>query len=138
MAKKKNGVNKSEEVRQLLKANPKTPVKEIVRIAHERGIPVLIDGSQGAVHLDVDVVDLDVDFYCLTGHKLYGPTGIGALYGKKEWLEKLPPFLGGGTDRHRQHRNRKGLCLQFLFDAMGHARRRRGVNDQVPILQVET
>jgi len=73
-----------------------TPVKEIVRIAHSRGIPVLIDGSQGAVHLDVDVVDLDVDFYCLTGHKLYGPTGIGALYGKKEWLEKLPPFLGGG------------------------------------------
>ncbi|MGH6836426.1 MAG: cysteine desulfurase [Methylocella sp.] len=73
-----------------------TPVKEIARIAHQRGIPVLIDGSQGAVHLDVDVVDLDVDFYCLTGHKLYGPTGIGALYGKKEWLEKLPPFLGGG------------------------------------------
>ncbi|MGC2224544.1 MAG: cysteine desulfurase, partial [Methylocella sp.] len=73
-----------------------TPVKEIVRIAHSRGIPVLIDGSQGAVHLDVDVVDLDVDFYCLTGHKLYGPTGIGALYGKKEWLKKLPPFLGGG------------------------------------------
>ena len=73
-----------------------TPVKEIVRIAHGRGIPVLIDGSQGAVHLDVDVVDLDIDFYCLTGHKLYGPTGIGALYGKKEWLEKLPPFLGGG------------------------------------------
>jgi cysteine desulfurase / selenocysteine lyase len=72
------------------------PVKDLVRIAHERGIPVLIDGSQGAVHLDVDVVDLDVDFYCLTGHKLYGPTGIGALYGKKEWLEKLPPFLGGG------------------------------------------
>jgi cysteine desulfurase / selenocysteine lyase len=73
-----------------------TPVKEIVRIAHERGIPVLIDGSQGAVHLNADVVDLDVDFYCLTGHKLYGPTGIGALYGKKEWLERLPPFLGGG------------------------------------------
>jgi cysteine desulfurase / selenocysteine lyase len=73
-----------------------TPVKEIVRIAHERGVPVLIDGSQGAVHLDVDVADLDIDFYCLTGHKLYGPTGIGALYGKKEWLEKLPPFLGGG------------------------------------------
>jgi cysteine desulfurase / selenocysteine lyase len=73
-----------------------TPVKEIVRIAHARGIPVLIDGSQGAVHLDVDLVDLDVDFYCLTGHKLYGPTGIGVLYGKKEWLGKLPPFLGGG------------------------------------------
>ena len=73
-----------------------TPVKEIIRIAHERGIPVLIDGSQGAVHLDVDVVDLDADFYCLTGHKLYGPTGVGALYGKKAWLDKLPPFLGGG------------------------------------------
>jgi cysteine desulfurase/selenocysteine lyase len=73
-----------------------TPVKEIVRIAHERGIPVLIDGSQGAVHLDVDVRDLDVDFYAITGHKLYGPTGVGALYGKKKWLETLPPFLGGG------------------------------------------
>lgn len=73
-----------------------TPIKDIVRIAHERGIPVLVDGSQGAVHLEVDVQDLDVDFYVVTGHKLYGPTGIGALYGKKEWLEKLPPFLGGG------------------------------------------
>jgi len=73
-----------------------TPVKEIIKIAHERGIPVLIDGSQGAVHLEVDVRDLDVDFYVVTGHKLYGPTGIGALYAKQEWLEKLPPFLGGG------------------------------------------
>jgi cysteine desulfurase / selenocysteine lyase len=73
-----------------------TPVKEIVRLAHERNIPVLIDGSQGAVHCDVDVRDLDVDFYVVTGHKLYGPTGIGALYGKKQWLERLPPFAGGG------------------------------------------
>ncbi len=73
-----------------------TPVKEIVRLAHARGIPVLIDGSQGAVHCHVDVRDLDVDFYVVTGHKLYGPTGIGALYGKKEWLAKLPPFAGGG------------------------------------------
>ena len=73
-----------------------TPIKEIVKIAHARGIPVLVDGAQGAVHLDVDVRDLDVDFYAITGHKLYGPTGVGALYGKKEWLEKLPPFLGGG------------------------------------------
>ena len=73
-----------------------TPIKEIVRIAHARGIPVLVDGAQGAVHLDVDVRDLDVDFYAITGHKLYGPTGVGALYGKKEWLAKLPPFLGGG------------------------------------------
>jgi cysteine desulfurase/selenocysteine lyase len=73
-----------------------TPVREIVRLAHERGIPVLVDGSQGAVHCDVDVRDLDVDFYVVTGHKLYGPTGIGALYGKREWLERLPPYAGGG------------------------------------------
>jgi cysteine desulfurase/selenocysteine lyase len=73
-----------------------TPIKEIVKIAHERGIPVLVDGSQGAVHLEVDVRDLDADFYVVTGHKLYGPTGIGALYGKADWLAKMPPFLGGG------------------------------------------
>jgi cysteine desulfurase/selenocysteine lyase len=73
-----------------------TPIKEIARIAHERGIPVLVDGSQGAVHLPVDVRDFDVDFYALTGHKLYGPTGIGALYAKAKWLEQMPPFLGGG------------------------------------------
>ncbi|HLW92897.1 MAG TPA: cysteine desulfurase [Roseiarcus sp.] len=73
-----------------------TPIKEIARIAHELGVPVLVDGSQGAVHLDVDVRDLGVDFYVFTGHKVYGPTGIGVLYGKREWLEKLPPFNGGG------------------------------------------
>ncbi|MDI4659206.1 cysteine desulfurase, partial [Xanthobacter autotrophicus] len=72
------------------------PVKEVVKIAHARGIPVLVDGSQGAVHLDVDVQDLDCDFYIITGHKLYGPTGIGALYGKYEHLEAMPPFNGGG------------------------------------------
>lgn len=72
------------------------PIKAMIRLAHERGIPVLVDGSQGAVHLDVDVRDLDADFYVVTGHKLYGPTGIGALYGKRKWLESLPPFLGGG------------------------------------------
>ena len=72
------------------------PVKEVVRIAHARGIPVLVDGAQGAVHLDVDVQDLDCDFYAITGHKLYGPTGIGALYGKYEHLAKMPPFNGGG------------------------------------------
>ncbi len=72
------------------------PIKEIVRIAHDRGIPVLVDGSQGAVHLDVDVRDLGADFYVMTGHKLYGPTGIGVLYGRRPWLETLPPFLGGG------------------------------------------
>ncbi|MGN6465290.1 MAG: cysteine desulfurase [Rhizobiaceae bacterium] len=72
------------------------PVKEMVRIAHERGIPVLVDGSQGAVHLPVDVRDLGCDFYVFTGHKVYGPSGIGALYGRKEMLEGMQPFQGGG------------------------------------------
>lgn len=72
------------------------PVKEVVRIAHARGIPVLVDGAQGAVHLDVDVQDLDCDFYAITGHKLYGPTGIGALYAKHVHLAAMPPFNGGG------------------------------------------
>ncbi|WP_245297152.1 MULTISPECIES: cysteine desulfurase [Rhodomicrobium] len=72
------------------------PVKEVVRIAHERGIPVLIDGSQGAVHLPVDVQDIDCDFYVFTGHKVYGPSGIGVLYGKSEHLKVMPPYQGGG------------------------------------------
>jgi cysteine desulfurase/selenocysteine lyase len=72
------------------------PIKEVVKLAHARGIPVLVDGSQGAVHLTPNVQDLDADFYVFTGHKLYGPSGIGVLYGKQEWLERLPPFLGGG------------------------------------------
>jgi cysteine desulfurase / selenocysteine lyase len=72
------------------------PVKEVVKIAHARGIPVLVDGAQGAVHLDVDVRDLDCDFYVMTGHKLYGPTGIGVLYGKYAHLAAMPPFNGGG------------------------------------------
>jgi cysteine desulfurase/selenocysteine lyase len=72
------------------------PATEVVRIAHARGIPVLFDGAQGAVHLDVDVQDLDCDFYAITGHKLYGPTGIGALYGKHEHLAAMRPFNGGG------------------------------------------
>jgi cysteine desulfurase/selenocysteine lyase len=71
-------------------------VKEVVRLAHARGIPVLIDGAQGAVHLDVDVQDIGCDFYAFTGHKLYGPTGIGVLYGKHEHLAAMPPFNGGG------------------------------------------
>ena len=73
-----------------------TPAKDIVRIAHARGIPVLFDGCQASVHMPVDVLDLDCDFYVATGHKLYGPTGIGILYMKKEWAERLPPFRGGG------------------------------------------
>jgi cysteine desulfurase / selenocysteine lyase len=72
------------------------PVKEVVRRAHARGIPVLVDGAQGAVHLDIDVQDIGCDFYAFTGHKLYGPTGIGALYGKYEHLAAMPPFNGGG------------------------------------------
>src|SRR5262249_16310416 len=69
---------------------------EVVRRAHARGIPVLLDGAQAAVHLDVDVQDIGCDFYVLTGHKLYGPSGIGVLYGKYEHLEAMPPFNGGG------------------------------------------
>ncbi|WP_416796827.1 cysteine desulfurase [Ciceribacter azotifigens] len=72
------------------------PVKEVCRIAHERGIPVLVDGSQGAVHMPVDVRDIDCDWYAVTGHKLYGPSGIGALYGKTERLKEMQPFMGGG------------------------------------------
>jgi len=72
------------------------PVKEIVRLAHAKGVPVLIDGSQAAVHMGVDVRDLDCDFYVFTGHKTYGPTGIGVLYAKKQHLEAMPPYEGGG------------------------------------------
>lgn len=72
------------------------PIAEVTRIAHAHGVPICVDGSQGAVHLDVDVQALDVDFYVITGHKLYGPTGIGAVYGKRKWLESLPPYAGGG------------------------------------------
>jgi cysteine desulfurase/selenocysteine lyase len=72
------------------------PVADIIRIAHERGIPVLIDAAQSAPHMKIDVQALDCDFLALSGHKMYGPTGIGVLYGKEEWLEKLPPYQGGG------------------------------------------
>ena len=72
------------------------PVKEICRIARERGILTVIDGSQAAVHMPVNVQDIGCDFYCITGHKLYGPTGIGALWGRHELLSRMPPFLGGG------------------------------------------
>lgn len=72
------------------------PVKKIINTAHAAGIPVLVDGAQSTVHLDIDVQDLDCDFFVFSSHKLYGPTGIGVLYGKKEILEAMPPFLGGG------------------------------------------
>jgi cysteine desulfurase/selenocysteine lyase len=72
------------------------PVKEIVAFAHKHGIPVLIDGAQGVSHLPVDVQDLDCDFYCFSGHKMYAPMGIGVLYGKEKWLEEMPPYQLGG------------------------------------------
>ena len=72
------------------------PVQDIVRMAHARGVPVLIDGSQSVYHMPVDVQDLDCDFYVFTGHKLYGPTGIGVLYGREALLEQMPPYQGGG------------------------------------------
>ncbi len=72
------------------------PMKEIAAQAHRRGIPVLVDGAQGVHHLGADVRDLDCDFYTFSGHKMYGPTGVGVLYGKQAWLERLPPYQGGG------------------------------------------
>lgn len=71
-------------------------IGQITEIAHNRGVPVLIDGCQGIVHAPTDVRALDVDFYCFSGHKLYAPTGIGVLYGKQKWLEQMPPYMGGG------------------------------------------
>lgn len=72
------------------------PVKEIIRIAHSHGVPVLVDGAQSTPHFKVDVQDLDCDFFAFSGHKIYGPTGIGVLYGKEEWLDRIPPYMGGG------------------------------------------
>lgn len=72
------------------------PVREIIRIAHGHGVPVLIDGAQSTPHFRVDVQELDCDFFAFSGHKIYGPTGIGILYGKEKWLEKMPPYMGGG------------------------------------------
>lgn len=112
------------------------PIKEICRIAHERGIAVLVDGSQGAVHMPVDVQDLDCDWYVFTGHKVYGPSGIGILYGKKDRLEAMQPFQGGGemieevtqdnvTYNHAPHRFEAGtppiaqaIGLGFALDYM--------------------
>ena len=103
-----------------------TPMKEIIRIAHAHGVPVLVDGAQGAVHLAVDVRDLDADFYVFTGHKVYGPTGIGVLYGKREWLERMPPYQGGGemireVTAGRDHLQRAAAPLRGR-----HAADRRG------------
>lgn len=72
------------------------PAKEMIAIAHAHGVPVLVDGAQSVPHLQVDVRDLDADFFAFSGHKIYGPTGVGVLYGKEEWLDRLPPYQGGG------------------------------------------
>ena len=72
------------------------PVQDIIRIAHAHGVPVLIDGAQSAPHMTVDVQAMDCDFFAFSGHKIYGPTGIGVLYGKERWLEQMPPYMGGG------------------------------------------
>lgn len=72
------------------------PIKEMIRIAHEHGVPVLVDGAQSTPHFKVDVQELDCDFFTFSGHKMYGPTGVGVLYGKEDWLDKLPPYQGGG------------------------------------------
>lgn len=72
------------------------PVAEIIRLAHEQNIPVLVDGAQAVPHIPVNVVELDADFYVFSGHKIYGPTGIGVLYGKEKWLNQIPPYQGGG------------------------------------------
>ena len=73
------------------------PLAEICRMAHSYGVPVVADGAQSTMHMPIDVRELDVDFFGFTGHKVYGPSGIGSLYGKRAHLEKMPPFLGGGA-----------------------------------------
>lgn len=72
------------------------PVKEIVRIAHEHGVPVMVDGAQSTPHFAVDVQDIDCDFFAFSGHKMYGPTGVGVIFGKEDWLDRMPPYQGGG------------------------------------------
>ncbi|MCL4484208.1 MAG: cysteine desulfurase [Bacteroidetes bacterium] len=72
------------------------PIKELIRVAHLHNLPVLIDGAQSVPHIPIDVQDLDCDFFAFSGHKIYGPTGVGVLYGKRKWLDAMPPFLGGG------------------------------------------
>ena len=72
------------------------PVRDIIRIAHAHNVPVLLDGAQSTPHFAVDVQELDCDFFAFSGHKIYGPTGVGVLYGKEEWLDRIPPYMGGG------------------------------------------
>jgi len=82
------------------------PIKEIVEVARKKNIPVLVDGCQSAPHIKIDVKDLDCDFYAFSAHKVYGPTGVGILYSKKKWLEKLPPYIGGGGMIKEVHKDK--------------------------------
>jgi cysteine desulfurase/selenocysteine lyase len=94
------------------------PIDEIVKIAHRHGIPVLVDGAQSAPHFKIDVQAIDCDFFAFSGHKMYGPTGIGVLYGKEEWLEKLPPYQGGGEMIDKVTWEKTTFeCLPFKFEA---------------------
>lgn len=94
------------------------PIKDIIALAHQHNIPVLVDGAQAAPHMSIDVQDLDCDFYAFSGHKMYGPTGIGVLYGKEQWLDRLPPYQGGGEmiDKVTWQRTTFGQ-LPFKFEA---------------------
>jgi cysteine desulfurase/selenocysteine lyase len=94
------------------------PIKELIRIAHTKNVPVLIDGAQAVPHLSVDVQDLDADFYCFSGHKLFGPTGIGVLYGKEKWLNAMPPYqVGGGTIKTVSFEKTEYADLPLRFEA---------------------
>lgn len=94
------------------------PVKEMIAFAHERGVPVLVDGAQASPHMHIDVRDLDADFYAFSSHKMYGPTGIGVLYGKKRWLEMMPPYQGGGEMiAHVSFKHTTYAELPFKFEA---------------------
>ncbi len=94
------------------------PVKEMIRTAHSHGVPVLIDGAQSIPHMPVDVQDLDADFYVFSGHKVYGPTGVGVLYGKEDWLDRLPPYQGGGEMiQHVSFERTTFNELPFKFEA---------------------
>ena len=94
------------------------PVKEMIAVAHAHGVPVMVDGAQSAPHFAVDVQDLDCDFYAFSGHKMYGPTGVGVLYGKEEWLDKMPPYQGGGEMiEHVTFEKTTFARLPFKFEA---------------------
>jgi cysteine desulfurase/selenocysteine lyase len=94
------------------------PVKEIIAMAHQQNIPVLVDGAQAVPHTSVDVQDMDADFYCFSGHKLFGPTGVGVLYGKEKWLNQLPPYkVGGGTIKTVSFEKTEYADIPLRFEA---------------------